>query len=94
MTRWWRRTFQSERADSRSRSRASLTGTTRTAVRRQQTLRASVDWSHALLTEAERVARFGFLPSELEREKTNLLRGYEQAFDDDNRRGGNDNRFV
>jgi predicted ATPase/class 3 adenylate cyclase/DNA-binding CsgD family transcriptional regulator len=32
-----------------------LTGTTRTAVRRQQTLRASVDWSHALLTESERV---------------------------------------
>src|SRR5258707_14913900 len=26
-----------------------------TAVRRQQTLRASVDWSHALLTEPERV---------------------------------------
>nr|WP_246398400.1 LuxR family transcriptional regulator [Mycobacterium vicinigordonae] len=32
-----------------------LIGTTRTAVRRQQTLRASVDWSHALLTESERV---------------------------------------
>ncbi|BDB40484.1 LuxR family transcriptional regulator [Mycobacterium kiyosense] len=32
-----------------------LTGTTRAAVRRQQTLRASVDWSHALLTESERV---------------------------------------
>ena len=32
-----------------------LTGTTRMAVRRQQTLRASVDWSHALLTESERV---------------------------------------
>ncbi|OBK14506.1 transcriptional regulator [Mycobacterium asiaticum] len=32
-----------------------LTGTTRTAVRRQQTLRASVDWSHALLTQAEQV---------------------------------------
>lgn len=32
-----------------------LTGTTRTAVRRQQTLRASVDWSHALLTESEKV---------------------------------------
>jgi predicted ATPase/class 3 adenylate cyclase/DNA-binding CsgD family transcriptional regulator len=32
-----------------------LTGGTRTAVRRQQTLRASVDWSHALLTESERV---------------------------------------
>ena len=28
-----------------------LTGGARTAVRRQQTLRASVDWSHALLTE-------------------------------------------
>jgi predicted ATPase/class 3 adenylate cyclase/DNA-binding CsgD family transcriptional regulator len=32
-----------------------LTGGSRIAVRRQQTLRASVDWSHALLTETERV---------------------------------------
>ncbi len=32
-----------------------LTGGARTAVRRQQTLLASVDWSHALLTEPERV---------------------------------------
>ena len=32
-----------------------LTGGARTAVRRQQTLRAAVDWSHALLTEPERV---------------------------------------
>ncbi len=32
-----------------------LTGGTRTAVRRQQTLRASVDWSHALLTDIERL---------------------------------------
>jgi predicted ATPase/class 3 adenylate cyclase/DNA-binding CsgD family transcriptional regulator len=32
-----------------------LTGGARTAVCRQQTLRASVDWSHALLTEPERV---------------------------------------
>ncbi len=31
-----------------------LTGGSRMAVRRQQTLRASVDWSHALLTETER----------------------------------------
>src|SRR5215472_259042 len=31
-----------------------LTGGSRTAARRQQTLRASVDWSHALLTEQER----------------------------------------
>ena len=30
-----------------------LTGGARTAVRRQQTLRASVDWSHALLSAAE-----------------------------------------
>lgn len=38
-----------------------LTGGARTAVRRQQTLRASVDWSHALLTEPERTlfARLG-----------------------------------
>ena len=32
-----------------------LTGGSRTTVRRQQTLRASVDWSHALLTEPERL---------------------------------------
>ncbi len=32
-----------------------LTGGAHTAVRRQQTLRASVDWSHALLTESEKV---------------------------------------
>jgi predicted ATPase/class 3 adenylate cyclase/DNA-binding CsgD family transcriptional regulator len=32
-----------------------LTGGSRVAVRRQQTLHASVDWSHALLTETERV---------------------------------------
>lgn len=32
-----------------------LTGGSRTAVRRQQTLRASVDWSHALLTATERI---------------------------------------
>lgn len=32
-----------------------LTGGSRTSVRRQQTLHASVDWSHALLTEPERV---------------------------------------
>lgn len=32
-----------------------LTGGARTAVRRQQTLRASVDWSHSLLTEPERI---------------------------------------
>ncbi len=32
-----------------------LTGGARTVVRRQQTLRASVDWSHALLTAPERV---------------------------------------
>jgi predicted ATPase/class 3 adenylate cyclase/DNA-binding CsgD family transcriptional regulator len=32
-----------------------LTGGVRTAVRRQQTLRASVDWSYALLTDIERV---------------------------------------
>jgi predicted ATPase/class 3 adenylate cyclase/DNA-binding CsgD family transcriptional regulator len=32
-----------------------LTGGARTAVRRQQTLRASVDWSHALLSEPEQM---------------------------------------
>ncbi len=32
-----------------------LTGGARTAVRRQQTLSASIDWSHSLLTETERI---------------------------------------
>ena len=32
-----------------------LTGATRTALPREQTLRASVDWSHELLSEGERV---------------------------------------
>ena len=32
-----------------------LTGGRRTALRRQQTLAAAIDWSHALLTEPERV---------------------------------------
>ena len=36
----------------------------------------------ALLREAERVARHGFVASELEREKANLLRGLEQAYTD------------
>src|SRR5690606_4273218 len=34
----------------------------------------------ALLTEAERVARFGFTDSELERSKRELLRGLERAY--------------
>ncbi|MEP6691785.1 MAG: insulinase family protein, partial [Gemmatimonadaceae bacterium] len=34
----------------------------------------------ALLTEAERVDRFGFTATELERQKKDLLRGYERAF--------------
>ena len=33
----------------------------------------------ALFTEAERVTRFGFTETELDREKRNTLRGYEQA---------------
>ncbi|HEU4711648.1 MAG TPA: insulinase family protein [Pyrinomonadaceae bacterium] len=33
----------------------------------------------ALLTEAERVARFGFTETELARQKTNMLRGYERS---------------
>ncbi len=34
----------------------------------------------ALFVEAERVARFGFTASELDREKTNVMRGLERAF--------------
>ncbi|MBP1637492.1 MAG: peptidase domain protein [Bacteroidetes bacterium] len=36
----------------------------------------------ALLTEAEKIKRFGFTPSELERAKTNLLKNYEKAFNE------------
>jgi len=35
-----------------------------------------------LLTESERVRQHGFLQSELDRARTNLLRGYERAFDE------------
>ncbi len=35
-----------------------------------------------LLTEAERIRRHGFLPSEFEREKANLLRSYENNFNE------------
>lgn len=34
----------------------------------------------AILTEAERVARHGFTATELDRQKTNLLRAYERAY--------------
>jgi zinc protease len=34
----------------------------------------------AILAEAKRVDQFGFLPSELEREKQSLVRGYERAY--------------
>jgi len=36
----------------------------------------------ALVTESSRAARFGFTPAELEREKRNILRAYEGAFDE------------
>ena len=43
----------------------------------------------ALLTEAERVARFGFTASELERQKQAVLRNYErQALEKENRQAG------
>jgi zinc protease len=35
-----------------------------------------------LLTEAERVQRFGFLPAEFERQKTDILRAYENAYNE------------
>ena len=40
-----------------------------------------------VFTEAERVARFGFTPSELERQKVDILRGIERSYTDrENRR--------
>lgn len=40
----------------------------------------------ALYAEAERVARFGFTPTEFERQKTNLLRSLEQALAEKDKR--------
>jgi zinc protease len=40
----------------------------------------------AALTETERVARYGFTATELERQKTNVLRGYEQIYAERERR--------
>ena len=39
-----------------------------------------LDALNVLLTETERVQRHGFLQSELDRTRTNLLRGYERAY--------------
>lgn len=39
-----------------------------------------VESLQAILTEAERVQRHGFLTAELDRARTNMLRGYERAF--------------
>jgi len=41
-----------------------------------------VDGLKALLTETERIERFGFTPSELERQKSEMLRSMEKAFDE------------
>ena len=41
-----------------------------------------IQGAEALLTEAKRVDQFGFLPTELERAKTDMLRGYERAYDE------------
>jgi zinc protease len=46
----------------------------------------------AVLTEAERVDRFGFTASELERAKSNLMRGIERAFNE--RDKSNSSQFV
>lgn len=40
----------------------------------------------AVLTETERVARYGFTATELERQKTNVLRSYEQLYAERERR--------
>lgn len=42
----------------------------------------SLEALRVLLTEAERVREHGFLQSELDRARTNTLRGYERAFDE------------
>ena len=40
----------------------------------------TIDATSALITELRRVDQFGFLQSELDRAKQNLLRGYERAY--------------
>ena len=52
-------------ADGLNQRFALLTGAARTALPRQQTLEASLDWSHALLTEPERIVfrRLGVFPA-------------------------------
>jgi zinc protease len=43
----------------------------------------------AIVTEAERAARHGFMPGELEREKADMLRGFERAYAErENRQSG------
>lgn len=44
----------------------------------------------ALLTEMERMKKYGFLPSELERAKADILRGYESAYMDRDKRKNRD----
>jgi predicted ATPase/class 3 adenylate cyclase/DNA-binding CsgD family transcriptional regulator len=58
-----------------------LTGGARTAVRRQQTLRASVDWSHALLTEPERVLfrRLAVFLGGLDLEAAQAVAGHDEV---------------
>jgi len=55
----------SQIADGLNQRFALLTGAARTALPRQQTLEASLDWSHALLTEPERLVfrRLGVFPA-------------------------------
>ncbi|MEN4478319.1 LuxR C-terminal-related transcriptional regulator [Mycolicibacterium cosmeticum] len=58
-----------------------LTGGARTAVRRQQTLRASVDWSHDLLSEPERASfrRFGVFTGGFDLEAAQAVGGSSAA---------------
>ncbi len=44
----------------------------------------------ALVTESARAARYGFTPGELEREKRDVLRGYESAFAERNKEESSD----
>lgn len=44
----------------------------------------------AMLTEVDRVERFGFTQTELDRQKTNLLRAYERMVTEDQNRESND----
>ena len=78
------RSLSVEQIDARLHDRFKLlTGGTRTALPRQQTLRATFDWSHDLLTENERVVlrRLGIFPGSFTLEAASKI-AFDAAIDE------------